>query len=40
MQPGSKRLLESNEEIPRPELPAVRVAGKLQLKSRLRRCGG
>ncbi len=40
MQPSSERLLQSNEEIPRPELPAVRVAGELQLKSRLQRCFG
>ena len=37
IQPRSERLLQSNEEIPRPELPAVRVAGELQLKSRLQR---
>ena len=41
IQPSSERLLQSNEEIPRPELPAVRVAGELQLKARLQRgCGG
>ena len=40
MQPSSERLLKSNEEVPRPELPAVRVAGELQLKARLQCCRG
>jgi hypothetical protein len=38
MQASGERLLESNEEIPRPELPSVGVAGELQLKSRPQRC--
>src|SRR5882724_9231002 len=31
MQPGSERLLEAHEQVPRPELPPVRVTGQLQI---------
>src|SRR5262245_58539364 len=34
MQPGGERLLQSHEQIPRPELPAMRVTGKLQVETR------
>ena len=37
MQPGGKGLLQTHQKIPRPELSPVGVAGKLQVKSRIRR---
>ena len=33
MQPGSERLLEAHEQIPRPELAAVRVPRELQIEA-------
>src|SRR5688500_11929177 len=39
MHPSCKRLLQSNEEVPRPELAAVCVSRELQVKSRLQRSG-
>jgi hypothetical protein len=40
MQPSRERLLQANEVIPRPELPAVRMAGELQIKSGVGRRAG
>src|SRR6185312_15745402 len=36
MQPGGERLLEPHEQIPRPELAAVRVTRELQIEARRR----
>jgi len=40
MQTGRERLLEPYEQVPRPELPTVRMPGKLEVETRGGRRGG